>query len=109
MIDDRMMDCSNGPFDHSSIVHQVIASSPSTHLMSPDDRLEFLKILRAHADTIAVCEACATTTRDLAGEVKRGGVPAKEALTATVDEAERVLADLAAVRAEVDRLIKALA
>ena len=76
--------------------------------MTPEDRREFLKILRAHADTIAVCDACATTTRDLADEVKRGSVPAKDVLGATAAEAERVLADLAAVRAEVDRLIKSL-
>jgi hypothetical protein len=77
--------------------------------MSPDDRREFLKILRAHADTIAICDACATTTRDLAAEVKRGGAPSKDALVATIDEAERVLADLAEVRAEVERLIRSLA
>ena len=76
--------------------------------MTTDDRREFLKILRAHADTIAICDACATTTRDLAAEVKRGGVPSKEALAETITEAERVLGDLAAVRAEVDRLIRTI-
>ena len=77
--------------------------------MNPDDRQEFLKILRAHVDTIAICEACATTTRDLAAEVRRGGEPAHDALDATVSEAERVLAELAPVRAEVERLIRAIA
>lgn len=77
--------------------------------MTRDERQEFLKILRAHADTLAICDACATTTRDLAAEVQRGGVPARDALAATVAEAERVLHDLAAVRAEVDRVIRSLA
>ena len=77
--------------------------------MTRDDQQEFLKILRAHVDTIAICEACATTTRDLAAEVRRGGAPSHEALEATVSEAERVLAELAPVRAEVERLIRAIA
>jgi hypothetical protein len=77
--------------------------------MTRDDRQEFLKILRAHAETISVCEACAITTRDLAAEVQRGGVPAREALDETVREAEKVLAELTGVRAEVDRLLRTLA
>jgi len=64
---------------------------------------ETLKILDAHARTLDVCEACAQTTRDLAAEVKRGGMPPAADLQQTIDEAERVLADLAAVRAEIDR------
>jgi hypothetical protein len=73
--------------------------------MTRAERQEFLKILKAHAKTIAVCEACATSTRDLAAEVKRGGVPAKGDLQRHVDEAERVMAELSLVRQEVDRLI----
>ena len=76
--------------------------------MTHDDRQEFLKILQAHADTVAICDACAATTRDLAAEVRRGGVPAHDALDATIAEAERVLTDLTAVRAEVDRLRRSL-
>ena len=76
--------------------------------MTREDRLEFIKILQAHAQTVAVCEACARTTRDLAAEVKRGGVPAGADLQQTVDVAERVLADLDATREEVERLIAAL-
>lgn len=76
--------------------------------MTEEDRQEFLKILRAHAETIAVCEACAATTRDLAYEVRRGGVPPRDALESTVAEAERVLLDLTRVRAEVERLIRSL-
>ena len=51
--------------------------------------------------------SCATTTRDLATEVKRGGVPPKEDLAETIATAEQVLADLARVRQEVERLVTA--
>jgi hypothetical protein len=74
-----------------------------------DIQQEVLRILQAHAQTIAVAEACATTTRDLAAEVKRGGVPAREDLQRTIEIAERVLVDLAGVREEVERLIAACA
>jgi hypothetical protein len=70
-----------------------------------EDRNEFLKILHAHAQTIDVCEACAVTTRDLATEILRGGVPRREDLGRTVEEAEKVLADLTVVRDEVRRLL----
>ena len=76
--------------------------------MTREDRREFIKILHAHAQTIAICEACAATTRDLASEVERGGTPTRDALVKTADEAERVLADLSDVRREVERLILAL-
>jgi len=76
--------------------------------MGRQDRQELLKVLQAHAQTVAVCEVCATTTRDLAAEVARGGVPRREDLLATVAEAERTLADLAHVREEVERLLGAL-
>lgn len=72
--------------------------------MNRDEREEFLKILDAHAQTIGVCEACATSTRDLAAEVKRGGLPKRDDLQRHIDEAERVIADLALVRKEVERL-----
>jgi hypothetical protein len=70
-----------------------------------DERNEFLKIIHAHAQTVEICEACAVTTRDLAAEVQRGGVPRREDLQRTVDEAEKVLADLASVRDELRRLM----
>ena len=73
--------------------------------MTPEDRDEFLKILHAHAQTIEVCEACASTTRDLAAEIQRGGVPKRDDVRRTVEEAERVLAELTAVRDEVRRLL----
>lgn len=75
--------------------------------MTPQDRQEFLKILEAHAQTVAICEACAATTRDLAAEVKRGGMPSRSDLQQTIEAAERVLADLASTREEVERLIAA--
>ena len=76
--------------------------------MTRREREEFLKILEAHAQTIGICEACAVSSRDLAAEVKRGGMPSREDLQRQVDEAERVLAQLALVRKEVDRLIAAV-
>ena len=76
--------------------------------MTREDRQEFLKILQAHAQTIAICEACASTTRDLAAEVGRGSIPSRDDLVRTVDQAELVLRDLAAVREDVERLIAAV-
>ena len=76
---------------------------------APDPADQLRKVLDAHAQTIAVCEACALTTRDLAAEVKRGGTPNPADLQQTVDEAERVLRELEAVRAEVERLRAELA
>ena len=73
--------------------------------MKKEVREEFLKILHAHQQTIDVCEACATTTSELAAEVARGGMPPRTDLVQTMEEAERVLTDLAAVRSEVRRLI----
>lgn len=73
--------------------------------MTRDERSEFLKILHAHAQTIEICEACAVTTRDLAAEVQRGGLPKKDDLQRTVEEAEKVLADLVSVRDELRRLL----
>ena len=77
--------------------------------MRREDRIEFLKILHAHEQTLEICAACATTTRDLATEVARGGAPSKDDLTQTIAQAEQVLADLAEVREEVRRLLRALA
>jgi hypothetical protein len=70
----------------------------------PDPRQQLAAVLEAHAQTLAICEACAITTRDLAMEVKRGGVPNPADLQQTIAEAERILADLAAVRDEVERV-----
>ena len=72
--------------------------------MTPEERAAFFDILTAHERTVEICRACAETTRDLAAEVKRGGVPAREHLGATITEAENVLNDLRAVTAEIARL-----
>ena len=73
--------------------------------MTSHERQEFRKVLEAHAQTVAICEACAATTRDLATEVARGGVPRADDLKTTIREAERTLADLARVREEIERLM----
>ena len=73
--------------------------------MRAEDRLEFAKILRAHQRTVEVCRACAETTRDLAAEVKRGGVSTRDQLSATITTAEDVLNDLRGVEAELERLL----
>ena len=72
--------------------------------MTAEERQQVLQIVLAHEQTIAVCRACAETTRDLAAEVKRGGVPSRDDLARTITEAEDALNDLAKVRGEVDRL-----
>ena len=72
--------------------------------MTPEERAGFLQILAAHERTVEVCRVCAETTRDLAAEVKRGSVPPREQLAATITAAEDVLRDLRAVSAEVRRL-----
>jgi hypothetical protein len=76
--------------------------------MTSQERQEFRKILEAHAQTVAICEACAMTTRDLATEVARGGMPRADDLKTTISEAERTLADLARVREEIERLMAAI-
>ena len=69
-----------------------------------DSRAQLRAAIEAHATTLAICEACATTTRDLAAEVKRGGTPPPADLQQTIAEAERVLDELAAIRQEIERL-----
>jgi hypothetical protein len=69
------------------------------------ERQQFLNVLQAHAQTVAIAEACAGTTRDLAAEVARGGTPGRNDLLNTVAQAEQALADLGAVREEVERLL----
>ena len=76
--------------------------------MTSQERQEFRKILEAHAQTVAICEACATSTRDLAAEVARGGLPSPDDLKTTIREAERTLTDLARVREEIERVMAAV-
>ena len=65
--------------------------------MTPDEQQEVRRLIEAHERTLHVCRACAETTRDLAWEVKRGGLPSQESLSATIAEVERVLDDLGRV------------
>ena len=76
--------------------------------MTDDERAEVTRILDAHEQTVAVCRACAETTRDLAWEVKRGALAPPEALAQTIAEAERVLADLGQVEVAIARMKAAL-
>jgi hypothetical protein len=76
--------------------------------MTDEERAEVNRIIDAHEQTVAVCRACAETTRDLAWEVKRGALPAPEALSQTIAEAERVLADLGKVEVALGRMKAAL-
>lgn len=76
--------------------------------MSPDERAEVARLIEAHEQTLAICRACAETTRDLAWEVKRGSAPAPEALAQTVAEADRVLDELARVEIALARMKSAL-
>ena len=76
--------------------------------MTDQEKTEVLKLLEAHERTLAVCRACAETTRDLAWEVKRGSTPPAEALAATLDEADRVLADVGQVEIVIAQMKAAL-
>jgi len=76
--------------------------------MTDEERAEITRIIDAHEQTVAVCRACAETTRDLAWEVKRGAMPPPDALTQTITEAERVLADLGQVEIAIARMRAAL-
>lgn len=72
--------------------------------MTDDERREVQRIIEAHEHTLAVCRACAETTRDLAWEVTRGAVPPRDALAQTIAEAERVLGDLGQVEVAIARM-----
>ena len=76
--------------------------------MTPEEKYEVLQILEAHERTLAVCRACAETTRDLAWEVKRGNAPDAEALRRTIEESDRVLDDLGRVEIAIAQMKAAL-
>lgn len=76
--------------------------------MTDDERAELLTVLAAHLRTADVCRACAETTRDLAAEVKRGNIPPRDDLAATITEAEQVLHDLRQIRGELERMVRAV-
>ena len=56
----------------------------------------------------SICRACAQTARDLAWEIKRGAAPDPEALRQTIDESERVLADLGRIEIAIAEMKAAL-
>lgn len=76
--------------------------------MTAAEKQEVLQIIEAHERTLAVCRACAETTRDLAWEVKRGHVPEADALRRTIEESERVLADLGRLEIAIAQMKAAL-
>ena len=76
--------------------------------MTDDEKTEVLRLLEAHERTLAVCRACAETTRDLAWEVKRGGTPLPEALTSTLEEVQRVLDEVGQVEIAIAQMKAAL-
>ena len=72
--------------------------------MTDNERQEVQRILEGHEHTVAVCRACAETTRDLAWEVRRGARPSSEALAQTIGAAEQVLADLGQVEVAIAKM-----
>ena len=62
--------------------------------MTPEEKQEVLHLIEAHERTVALCRACAETTRDLAWEIKRGHDPDADALRQTIEESDRVLSEL---------------
>jgi hypothetical protein len=76
--------------------------------VTSDEKQEVLRLIEAHERTVEVCRACARTTRDLAWEVRRGGAPPAEALQATAEEAERVLAELGQIEIAIAEMKSAL-
>jgi hypothetical protein len=65
--------------------------------VNEDQKQEVLKLLEAHERTLAICRACAQTTRDLAWEIRRGSTPSGDALRQTIEETERILDELGRV------------
>jgi hypothetical protein len=76
--------------------------------VTPDEQQEVRRLIEAHEHTLQICRACAETTRDLAWEVKRGGTPTQESLSATIAEVERVLDDLGKVEVIIAEMKAAL-
>jgi hypothetical protein len=80
----------------------------SAPAVTADEQQEVRRLIEAHEHTLQVCKACAETTRDLAWEVKRGSMPSPDALAATLDEVERVLADIGQVEIAIAEMKAAL-
>ena len=72
--------------------------------MTPDEKEEVRRLIDAHERTLAICRACAETARDLAWELRRGATPDAAALRQTIEESERVLADLGQVEIAIAEL-----
>ena len=76
--------------------------------MTPEEQQEVRRLIDAHERTLKICRACAETTRDLAWEVRRGHLPAPDALSSTIAEVERVLEDLGRVEIAIAEMKAAL-
>jgi len=76
--------------------------------VTPEEQQEVRRLIDAHEHMLQICRACAETARDLAWEVKRGHVPAPEALSSTIAEVERVLEDLGKVEIAIAEMKAAL-
>ena len=76
--------------------------------MTRQEKEEVRHLLEAHERTVEICRVCANTVRDLAWEVKRGSVPPADELKKTIEEAERVLADLGKMEIAIAQLKSAL-
>lgn len=76
--------------------------------MTEEEKREVRQLIEAHERTLAICRACAQTMRDLAWEVKRGSAPDPAALVQTIEESERVLADLGRVEIAIAQMKAAL-
>lgn len=76
--------------------------------MTAEEKLEVRHLIEAHERTVEVCRACATTTRDLAWEVRRGSAPAPDTLEQTITEAGRVLDELGRVERAIAEMKAAL-
>ena len=76
--------------------------------MTAEEKQEVQHLIDAHERTLAVCRACASTARDLAWEIRRGGTPDPEALKQTIDESERILSELGHVERAIAEMKAAL-
>ena len=76
--------------------------------MTAEEKQEVQHLIEAHERTLEICRACASTARDLAWEIRRGGTPAPDALKQTIDESERILAELGQVERAIAEMKAAL-
>ncbi len=76
--------------------------------MTAEEKQEVLHLIDAHERTLEICRACASTARDLAWEIRRGGTPDPAALKQTIDESDRILAELGQVELAIAEMKAAL-